>query len=190
MKNIVETIVSPFFSKIKFEDYRLGDENHLNLTKKVFEKIKIENSNLEKTTGIPFPLMTTTDDRVWGKYCPNKQKLAEIKIALPKQVLELIEKYHTNFDWLEVWYESKDQVDPILVGCKWKNQEDKEKGYSWNVDKFLMCRWGESLKSFEEIVSFVKEKMYQEKKTELETNLATLRLDVDKYLNGGWSNNF
>ena len=184
LNNVMSRILSPFGSKIAFESYELGDEKYKEKSRKVLQEIGIELKN--PTASVPFPKMAESDLRVWGEYCPTKETLENISIGVPMQVLELIKTYKADFDFFEVWYESRDQVDPILVGVNYRTDEAREKKQDYSVHKFIMCRWGEALKPFSQIVEEVKTKWIKEKRNKLTAYLATLGMDADEHFSGRW----
>jgi len=174
----MKSILSPFMGKkIQFENYNLTTEDdYASLVKRVFSSVKIENTN--EAMEIPFPRMTSTDIAVWQEYCPTHQKLEDANIALHDGALGLIEKYAPKFDVMEVWYEAGDQVDPILVGKKYRNEEERQKGYTWNMQSFLLCRWGEALKEFKEIKKQVFSAYVMREKMRLQRDLNNLEMDA------------
>ena len=177
MKNAL-SILSPFMGKkIKFENYNLSvGDDYTGLVKRVFAGIKIENQN--EAMDVPFPRLTSTELEVWGAYCPTQQTLEKANIALHEGALGVIEKYGTKFDELQVWYEAGDQVDPILIGKKYDSEEHRKQGYSWYMQSFLLCRWGESLKDFKEIKKQVFDSFIYRRRTELQRDLNNLEMDA------------
>lgn len=94
---------------------------------------------------IPFESMNTVSNRVYSTLCPAKVKYkAYKKTAIPLEVLSLIalsEKEH-YFEEIEIWYDDK-TPDPLAVGVN--------KIQSWEREYFLIARWGDVLRPFEEL---------------------------------------
>lgn len=163
--------------KVLFENYNLTtNDDYKSLVRRVFKTAKIENINASME--VPFPRLTSTEVSVWSAYCPTQQELSKANIALHDGALGVIEKYSSTFDKMEVWYEAGDQVDPILIGKKYPNDEAREKGYTWNMETFLLCRWGEALKDFKDIKQQVFEAYVYSEKVRMQRDLNNLEFDA------------
>lgn len=103
---------------------------------------------------IPFPTLNRAEINTWETYCPNKQALETYKDTVPLEVLRLatIVKEKGWFHKIEVWSENKEQIDPVLIGVL---------NGDWGSPRFLLARWGLSLKPYEEVRDLVK-KMWKE----------------------------
>lgn len=114
---------------------------------------------------IPFESMNTVSNRVYTTLCPAKVKYKTYrKTAIPLEVLSLIalaEKEH-YFEEIEIWYDDK-TPDPLAVGIL--------KAQTWDREMFLIARWGDVLRPFEEL----KEKAMQIYKN---TSLLNLRKNL------------
>lgn len=94
---------------------------------------------------VPFEFMNTVTMRVYEQLCPAKSKYKEYdKTAIPLEVLSLIalaerERY---FESIEIWYDDK-SPDPLAVGYIKKGE--------WSRDLYLIARWGDVLRPFEEL---------------------------------------
>lgn len=64
--------------------------------------------------------------------------------TIPLEVLKVYKfaKENSMFDGFEVWYDDI-SPDPMLMGWSWMSEEDKEKGYSWRKNIYLIARWGD-----------------------------------------------
>lgn len=158
--------------------------------------LKGQKALIERGNGglIPFPKMTAAEVRVWEEYCPDKKKLQDYSATLiPYEILTfatLIDqrgyfkdqvaegKEKAKKGWLEIWSESREDIDPLLVGCIGEND--------WNHDKYLLGRWGISLRPFEEIRRMAMESWKSKRKAEAEAKLATLDHDANKHFAGEW----
>lgn len=130
---------------------------------------------------IPFAFMNQVTKRVYETLCPMKVELIKYsKTPIPLEVLGLIqlsqnEKY---FKSIEIWYDDK-SPDPLAVG-RLKNDE-----YQWNDDLYLIARWGDVLRPFEELKKMAIKVFTESKRIELtrsivklESDLKTLEADV------------
>jgi len=138
---------------------------------------------------IPFPEMSSAETNTWEVYCPQKRKIQEYKNTIPIEVIRLAEilKREAMFHKIEIWEESKEQVDPIMVG--YLND-------SYSSPKYLLARWGLSLKPYEEIRELAKKMWKENRKTSIEQKiregrrkLEDLESDCVRHFNGDtvWS---
>lgn len=88
-----------------------------------------------------------------GVLCQQNDKLEDYCTApIPLEILEEIKilKKAGVFDEFRVLH-SVEEPDPILIGKRWKNDEDRENGYSWNKQEFLIARWGDEAKPLSDL---------------------------------------
>lgn len=138
-----------------------------------------ELARLRCARAVPYPLLSAEEVRVWQAFLPTRYTdgvamvsqasalavfggspsnsgIRRIKDYLfdtpPLSVMETWAQVQASkvFDALEVWTPERQRVDPILVGYK---TFDKR-----SIGPFLIARWGEALKAFDEIKAEV-EKM-------------------------------
>ena len=55
------------------------------------------------------------------------------------------------FDDFQIWYANKEK-DPLLIGRKWRSESDKKNNYSWNMDNYLIARWGDESLEIEQLL--------------------------------------
>lgn len=145
----------------------LGLENQLTLAQ-------------EGKSPIPFAFMNQVTKRVYETLCPMKVELIKYsKTPIPLEVLGLIqlsqrEKY---FKSIEIWYDDR-SPDPLAVG---RVQKDN---YTWNDNFYLLARWGDVLRPFEELKRMAIKVFTESKRIELSRNIVRLEselktLDVD-----------
>jgi hypothetical protein len=169
-------VLSPF-NKIQFESYSLSTESGYDkLVKRVFGAAKVENNNTSAT--IPFPLMSRTETEVWKAYCPEQRKLSEAASSMHVEALKLIETYADKFDWMEIWSESGDQIDPALVGHQYRDADSRKNKYSWSVNRFILCRWGEALKPITEIKQLVYDAHIRRERIRIQKDLNNLEFEA------------
>lgn len=94
---------------------------------------------------VPFEYMNTVSKRVYETICPQKINYKKYsKTTIPLEVLSLIalsEKEH-YFEEIQIWYDDK-SPDPLAVGFIKKD--------SWTYDFYLIARWGDVLRPFDEL---------------------------------------
>lgn len=133
----------------------LGLENQLTLAQ-------------EGKSPVPFTFMNTVTKRVYETLCPTKVELIQYnKTPIPLEVLGLIQlsKRENYFKKIEIWYDDK-TPDPIAVGKIAKDD------YDWNADLYLIARWGDVLRPFEELKEQAIKVFTNSKKIELQRNIA------------------
>ena len=161
------------------------------------EEYKTHASSLEMDVSqgvIPFPQLSRAEENTWSVYCPQKNKVKEYKQTIPLEVIRLIDEVEKRgmFEMIEVWSENKEEVDPIVVGYQYLTDEDREKGYTFQMGKFLLARWGLALKPYEEIREQSK-KMWKEnfitestkKIKEMQRGLEDVEENCVEYFRGG-----
>lgn len=94
---------------------------------------------------LPFEHMNTVQFRVYETLCPEKRKYQEYsKTTIPLEVLSLIalSEKEQYFDEIQIWCDDK-SPDPLAVGIK--------KETDWTHVRYLIARWGDVLRPFEEL---------------------------------------
>lgn len=163
---------------------------------------------------IPFPKMTTSDERVWEIICPEKTEISKYDAQIiPFEVLELVSmvKMKGYFDinteeatekgkartigYIEIWDMPKEQIDPLVVGVIKKETQDTGSTYWYtrNTAKFLLARWGHELQPFAKIVEQAR-KFWSDKRTadarkkisECQKAIECVEADAIEHFGGGW----
>ena len=96
--------------------------------------------------------------------CPVKVDAEHYnKSTIPLEVLKVYKfaKDNKMFDGFHIWYNDVDP-DPLLIGWNWRSATDKEKGYTWNLNRFLIARWGDCALELPELLELGFQKMKQE----------------------------
>jgi len=98
--------------------------------------------------------------------CPSEVDADKYtKTTIPLDVLKVYKYCLDNnmFDGLKIWYNDIDP-DPMLIGWKWQSEHAKSNSYTWQVDRFLIARWGDCAMEIEELLKLGFEKLTQELK--------------------------
>lgn len=132
----------------------------------------------------PFEFMNTVSLRVYENICPAMVNYRDYnKTAIPLEVLSLIalsekEKY---FSKIEIWYDDK-SPDPIAVGIIKKAE--------WDYDRYLIARWGDAIRPFEELKDLAVERFkksslltLRKKISDAEECIKNLELNAELYFN-------
>ena len=105
---------------------------------------------------VPYSIANAEQLFVFQVLCPKAYKLSEYKrTPIPLRVLQIAA--HANslgyFREIVVWdTESPAEKDPVLVGIFQRGQ------YEWEVDRYLLARWGEELESWPTLLKRALEK--------------------------------
>ncbi|MGJ1362930.1 hypothetical protein ACR79B_20540 [Sphingobacterium spiritivorum] len=161
----VETFLQNETVELIFDNEQLDKWNDL------VEQLGLEGqqavSHKEKSP-IPFMHMKQTLIKVFEELCPRKVNYKKFDITpIPLEILDLIalslrENY---FDDLQIWYDDK-TPDPVAIGLRYKSESDREKAYSWNMEKYIIGKWGDVKRSFEELTELASNRWLKRKKVE------------------------
>lgn len=144
---------------------------------------------------IPFPKMTDVEKRIWGLYAPHKAKLNEFKESIiPHEVLWLIAlcKAQDYFWHIEIWSETREDIDPIIVWFNIPKDADWNDKSSYYREPYLVCRWWHSLRPFEEIVDVVRKSLTHKLRSKVDKAKVEIELYdkwLDSYINDFLSGN-
>ena len=125
--------------------------------KKIIEELRLEGQkklleNSGNKSAIPFMFMNTRLTRILECLCPVKVDVNKYdKTPIPLKILGVVKlcEQEGYFDTIQVWYDDV-SIDPILVG--YKNKEDK----------YLLARWGDMLRSFDELYEMAKKRWIED----------------------------
>lgn len=93
--------------------------------------------------------------------CPVKVDADQYtKSTIPLEVLKVYKfaKDNKMFDGFHIWYNDVDP-DPLLIGWNWQSELAKEKSYTWQVNRFLIARWGDCALELSELLDLGFNKM-------------------------------
>lgn len=124
--------------------------------------------------------------------CPRSLKIEDYtRSTIPLEVLRVYEfaKKNEMFDEYFIWYNDK-APDPMLVGMKYPNEEDRQKQRTWAATYSLLARWGDEALEIEELVKLGYDKIKQAIVDKVEESIFTCKhiqenpdMYVRKYLN-------
>jgi len=172
---IVEESKELIFENDKLQEWKekceaLGLEKQIALTTK-------------EASPIPFEFMNTVIKRVYETLCPMKVQYKQYgKTPIPLEVLGLIQLSENEgyFEGIEIWYDDK-SPDPLAVGIKKGAQE-------WDKNFYLIARWGDVLRPFEEwkkmaikVYTATNKLSLQKKIQEAKTKLENIELNTQLY---------
>lgn len=174
----------------------LLDENELAEYQQLAEELGIPEVKQGKTPSV-YQTLNQVQIRALEALCPAKTSLEDYnRSTIPVEVLRALKfiKENEMFDFIKVWFDNKNP-DPIIVGEKYRTQNDREKEYSWNTEKVLVARWGDCAYELPELVEMGKERLKREftekaidKQQKIESFLQHPEVYVNKYLNEGYIN--
>jgi hypothetical protein len=123
-----------------------ADSESLELVEKLGLKGQKALANPETVTRFPYPRLDSRQALIFGLCFPKRTALSEYRDGIiPLRVLQ-VAAYCTQCEfegaaYLEVWSATTPKDDPILV-CR---------ANAYLNENYLLARWGESLKSIEEL---------------------------------------
>lgn len=142
---------------------------------------------IENKTPIVYPYLNSAMVKQLRAVCPVKVKAEDYtKSAIPLEILKVFKYCKDNqmFEGFEVWYNDV-QPDPLLVGWKYQSDTARERAYSWQVDRYLIGRWGDCALELPDLVALGFEKMKQEltdKASMVVTRLNDILANPDPYI--------
>jgi hypothetical protein len=96
--------------------------------------------------------------------CPMQDETENYhRSTIPVEVLRVLKyaKEHKMFDGYYIWYDNT-KPDPILIGWTYLTEESRRKGYTWNVNRYLMARWGDCALEIPELLELGYQRIKQE----------------------------
>lgn len=129
----------------------LEDYNKLALELGLVTKEKSEANNCP----VVYPILNEAMQRQLKALCPSSELIENYKRStIPLEILTVYKfcKDNNMFEEVRVWFDDK-QLDPLVIGYNWQDEEAKAKGYSWIKNKYLIARWGDCAKEIPELLS-------------------------------------
>lgn len=142
------------------DEEQLAEYNDLALELGFRTQSNVEEQNVPNV----YISLNTAMEKQLKAICPMKVDADKYnKSTIPLEVLKVYKfcKDNKMFDGFHIWYNDVDP-DPMLIGWNWKSESDKEKGYSWNLNRFLIARWGDCALELPELLELGFRKMKQE----------------------------
>lgn len=110
--------------------------------------------NEKENCPVVYPILNEAMQRQLKALCPSSTMISNYtRSTIPLEVLEVYRftKDNDMFESVKIWFDDK-QLDPLMVGYKWQDEEAKEKGYSWRKNVYLIARWGDCAKELPELL--------------------------------------
>lgn len=126
--------------------------------------------------------------------CPDSSEATNYhRSTIPVQVLDAFKyaKDNNMFDKFEIWFDNV-KPDPLLIGKKFPSEEAKVKGYTWNMDCYLIARWGDCALELPELLQLGYNRLKQtliDQTTEAITSANAILANPDLYVRKSLSNN-
>lgn len=115
----------------------------------------IENIDNKEKTPVVYPYINKGMDIKLKSICPVEVSIESYKKStIPLEVLKVYKyaKENEMFESFYIWYDDADP-DPMLIGKKYENEDDRKKGYSWNQNQYLIARWGDCSMELNELLN-------------------------------------
>ena len=142
------------------DEVQLAEYNDLALELGFATTQNVEQQNVPNV----YVSLNTAMEKQLKAVCPMKVDADKYnKSTIPLEVLKVYKfaKDNKMFDGFHIWYNDVDP-DPMLIGWNWQSDIDKEKGYNWRVNRFLIARWGDCALELPELIELGFQKMKQE----------------------------
>lgn len=178
---MVQTFIIEESKELIYDSDKISEWKEKCIELGLSEQLKLSEDN---KSPIPFENMNEVSKRVYQTLCPAVVEYKKYgKTAIPLEVLGLIklsedEKY---FDHISIWYDDK-SPDPLAVGVVKIND--------WSQEYFLIARWGDVLRPFDELMKMAIQR-YKKKSildlknkiSEASNKLENIDLNVERYFN-------
>lgn len=162
------------------------DENDLEMYKGLVEELGLSISPEKQKCPNVYNILNETTKAQLLALCPRIVDVKDyIRTTIPLEVLQVYKfaKDNEMFEGYEVWYDES-TPDPMLVGWKYDNDRDREKGYTWNRRKYLIARWGDCALELEQLCekgfNVIKRKL-TDKATEILATAQSILKNPDMY---------
>ena len=143
----------------------LLDEEQLEKYQSLALELGIPEVKPDKTPSV-YQVLNSSQTRALEALCPASTELKNYsRSTIPVEVLQAIKFVVDNdmFDVIQVWYDDKNP-DPMIIGKRYQNDNDRQKGYSWMMTSTLIARWGDCAYELSELVEMGKKRLMEEKK--------------------------
>lgn len=161
----VETFLSNETVELIYDNEQLEKWN--NMVEELGLQGQTQIANKEASP-VPFLHMKQTLVKTFSELCPRKVGFKTYSVApIPVEILDLLalsvrENY---FDKIEIWYDDK-TPDPVAIGFRYDTDEQRQKGYTWQMEKYLIGKWGDVKRPFSELIQLAKDRFLVRKKHE------------------------
>lgn len=128
---------------------------------KLMEELGIQKPNSSQTKPSVYTPINDFTHNCLKVLCPMRHKYKSYNAStIPVEVLEVIAYCEENklFDKLWIYSDTTDP-DPVLIGENYMSQEDREKDYSWRMNRFLLARWGDCAYEIPELIEMAKKRV-------------------------------
>lgn len=163
------------------------DEAKLAEYNQLIEELGIAKPSEENKTPNVYQYLNSVMVKQLHALCPMYASVEKYtKSTIPLDVLKVLQycKEQNMFDGYQIWWDDK-APDPLLIGWKWQCEEDKDKGYTWRSDKYLIARWGDCAMELPELLQKGFDKIKQEildKIVVMEEKFNSIRTNPDTYV--------
>lgn len=179
---------------IKEHEETIFDSKKIDEWKAIAESLEAEGQlsliSGENKSMLPFPIMTDAESAIYSRILTSQDNYKRFNAeAVPFEGLALIalcekEKY---FDKIEIWY-SRSDPDPIIVGKRYRNAEDRKEERSWGMESYMIFQWGPKIKKLTALLTLYAkaekeriEQTYRNELQNLESAVARYKFQLEAY---------
>ena len=209
MKTVVETFIIEETAELIYDNEKLDQWNELVSELGLEGQTKIRK---KEKSPIPFLCMNTVLVKTFETLCQRKVDITKYNATpIPVEILDLValSKKEDYFDDIEIWYDEKDP-DPACIGICYTNwivsYEDKNRSqitdltkakatilaaetggkisnYSWYKNEYLIGKWADVKRSFEELKKMAANRYFIEHSNKLNSEIieAKQKLEMLKH---------
>lgn len=138
------------------------------------ESLVIDEAHLEEYNALALELGFTTPEKAETQKKPNIYPILnnamklQLKALCPVEVdankykrstipVEVLKVYkfaldNEMFDGFKIWYDDK-APDPMLIGWNYQDDNARIKEYNWQIDAYLIARWGDCAMEIPELLN-------------------------------------
>lgn len=113
---------------------------------------------------IPFMHLKTSLKNVFETLCPTKVDVSDYSVTpIPLEILDVValSRREGYFEKIEIWYDNK-SPDPVCIGMNYRNEEDRKRKYTFNMEHYLLGKWADVKRSFSELTELATKRYIRE----------------------------
>lgn len=178
MKTVVETFVIEETAALIYDNEQLDAWNaHVAELGLAGQTALLE----KEKSPVPFLYMNQRLKKIAETLCPRKVEIEQYNASpIPVEILGLValSKREGYFDKVQVWYDEQ-TPGPFCVGLRYAKESDRASGYSWNMNHYLIGKWADVKRSFDELYQMAVQRFAKEKTAEAKGKILTAQRAIE-----------
>lgn len=178
MKTVVETFIIEETAELIYDNEKLEKWNQL---KSELGLVGQDDILRVDKSPVPFQPATKIQMQIIEVLCPKKDLIEAYRnTPIPLEVLELVslsvkegyfEKIHIHYDAVT--------PDPFAIGYRYKDEDDRAKGYTWNMQPYLIAKWGDVKQSWDTLKERAASRWISEEAARLKEKLRETQRSIE-----------